>query len=97
MIVHNVISLGHRMGGAQQRVNQRFQMLRPDRRQPHQPHAVVFRQRRREVIAAIDRDFMSHLRQPLSHFFVIGLDPAIFRDHSAPADKCHPQAVAASM
>jgi len=91
VIVDYVIGLGYCVGCAQQRVNQGFQMLRSDRRQPHYPHPVVFRQRRREVIAAIHRNVMSHLRQPFPHFFVISLNPAIFRDHAAPADKCYPQ------
>src|SRR5579863_9330666 len=66
-------------------------MLRPDRGQAYQPHAVVLGQRRGEVVAAVNRDLVPHLDQPFSHLFIISFDPAVFRDHSPPTDKPYPQ------
>ena len=90
--MNHVIALRERVRSAEQSMNDRFQVLRTDRGKTHQPDAIVFCQVGSEVVAAIDRDFVAHLHQSLSDLLVIGLNSAIFRDHSPAADKGYPQA-----
>ena len=71
------------MRRAQQRVDESLQMFRPDGWQPLHPHAVVHLHRRSEISAAIYGDFVSQARQFVTGVFVVRLDTAVLREHSA--------------
>src|ERR1700691_2407449 len=89
MIVHNIALAERRVNTAQQSVNQGFQMFGSNGRQPHQPHAVVSRQSRGEVIAAIHRDIESQLDQTLADLFVVGFDATVFRNYASPSNESY--------
>src|SRR4051812_10388420 len=72
----------YRMRRAEQRMNNRIQMLGTNGWQAHHSHPVVLHHIRSEIRTTVDRDFVAHLSQLASHFFVVALDPTVFRDHT---------------
>ena len=75
------------MHRAQQGVNQCFQMLRANRREPDDPHASVFGDSRREISSAIHRNVVAHLCKARPDFLVIGFNSAVLGNNPPAADE----------
>ena len=94
VVVDDIVVRRHGMRRAQQGVDESFQMLGADGRQPPHAHAVV-RVRwnwRSEIAAAIDGDFVPQAGQFVASLLVIGFDAAVLGDHAASPDERDPDA-----
>ena len=92
VVMDHIVIRKHRMGGAQQRMDGGFEVLRADGRQAQHPHAVVRGPGGSEILPAIDGYFMPQTRQFVSGLFVIGFNPAVFRYDATSADERHANA-----
>jgi hypothetical protein len=68
-----------------------LQVLGADRRQPHQPHSLERARQRREILATVNRDLVSRLREPAANLFVVAFNSAVLPNDTSPADERNPQ------
>jgi DNA-binding CsgD family transcriptional regulator len=88
VIVDDVKIIKQRMNRAQKRVYEGVEVLRANRGQPHQMHSIIFCSRGAEICAAIRGYFVPLVGQALPDLFMVGLDSAVFGNHTAAADEC---------
>src|SRR5256885_16570095 len=91
MVMHDVEIAEAGVYRAQERMNQRFQILGPNGGQPDNSHAAVLASFRREVISAIRGYLVAHFRKRSAGFFVAGFDATVFANHASAADECNAQ------
>lgn len=87
--MHNIAVAEAGMNRAQEGVDERFQVLGANRRQPNNLYSPVVAIARGEVTSAISGDMMTHFRESGANFLVTGFDSAVFPDHASAADECN--------
>src|SRR5580698_7136605 len=87
VVVDDIVVRDHGMDGAQQSVDNGFQMLGTNGRQPPHAHSVVRVYGRSEIAAAIYSNLVPQAGQFVAGLLVIGFDAAVFVYHAATSDK----------
>ena len=88
----DIIVRRHGVRGAQQSMDDSFQMLGADGGQTPHPHAVVRTHGRSEIRSAIDGDFMPQAGKFVASLLVVGFDAAVLGNQAATPDERDPNA-----